>query len=183
MLIAAECDLAYFDRRAFLDLEDQLHRRRRNVLHFGADRRKLVPVLGQHLFQNIDRVRDARRIVLALFRQAHFLFLEAVHHVRLRHRVQAVVFDLPNRRFLTHVDVEYHALRRVFLLNANIFEVAGVPQRVEITLHGQRIVRLADLAEHPRLHCVLRDAARTDDVDANHCLLTLRCRCLRPGTL
>ena len=52
VLVAVKLDIAHFDRGAFLDVEVDRDRRRRNGLDVGMDGRKLVAVLGQQFLQH-----------------------------------------------------------------------------------------------------------------------------------
>ena len=47
--VAHELDLAHLHHRAFLDIEVDLHRGRRNGLDVGLDGGELVAVLGEQL--------------------------------------------------------------------------------------------------------------------------------------
>ena len=99
----------------------------------------------------------SRRIVLALNRDADLFLLETVEHVGLRNGIQPLVVDLADRGLFRHVDVQDDALGSVLALDAHILEVAGVPQRVEVALHGQRVVGIVDVAEHAGQNCFLGD--------------------------
>ena len=74
---------------------------------------------------------DLGRVVLALDREADLLLFEAVQNVGYRDRAQTLVVDLADIRFLADENVEDDALFGVFTLDAQIVEVAGVPERVE----------------------------------------------------
>ncbi len=63
--------------------------------------------------------------------------MRLVEDVGLRNRVQALVVDLADGGLFTDVDVEDDAaLGILFTLDADIFEVAGVPEGVEVALDG-----------------------------------------------
>ena len=81
MLVAGERDLADFDRGAFLDVEVDLHRSRRNGLHVGLDGGELVAVLGQQFLEDSFGALDLGGVVLALDREADLFLLEAVQNV------------------------------------------------------------------------------------------------------
>ena len=56
-------------------------------------------------------------------------------------------------------------------LDAEVFEVAGVPERVEVALDGERIVGVADAAEQAGKDGFLGDAPVADDADLGDDLL------------
>ena len=79
--------------------------------------------------------------------------------------VQALVIDLADGGFLTDKDVKDDALLGVLALNAQILEIAGVPERVEVALDRNRIVSIAGMGEHPGQDGFLGDAPVADDAD------------------
>ncbi len=141
--IALERDLAHLDGWAFLDDERQGDTSRRQRLHFGANRRKLVTMLAEHLLQHHLRPLDAGRIVLALDRDRDLFLLETIQRVRNGKRVQAAVVDLADGRLLAHIDDQLHTCGVVHALDLHAVEVARVPQGVEVALHHGRVILIA----------------------------------------
>ncbi len=173
MLVAGEANVAHLHRRAFLDVEDDLHRRGGNCLHFGLDRRKLVAVLGLNRAQHCLGPLDLRRVELALHRKRDLFLFEAVQHIRLRNRVQTLVGNVADRRLFLNIDVQDHALLRVLALDAQVLEVAGVPERVKVAFYRRRVEGVADVRKQTRQHGFLRDAAVADYADLLHRLAGL----------
>src|SRR6185503_7024872 len=64
---------------------------------------------------------------------------------------------------LADKNVENDALFGVFTLDAEILEVTGVPERIEIAFNGDRIVSITYMREHSRQDGLLRDTAVADD--------------------
>ncbi len=176
VVISAEGDLAHLHGRPFLHVEDQLDRGRRNVLDLGAYGRKLVAVLGQHFPDHGDGVRDPCRVVLALDREPDLLLLEAVEHVGLGDGIQTLISDVANGGLLADVDVEDNALRRVLLLDADVLEIAGIPEGVEVALDGKGIEGLADAAEHAGQDGFPGNPAGADHPNLDNFLLAGRSR-------
>jgi hypothetical protein len=77
---------------------------------------------------------------------------------------------------LADKDVKNDALLGVLALDAQILEIARVPERVEVALDGNRIVSIAGMGEHPGQDGFLGDAPVADDPD-----LVNRVRCLGRG--
>ena len=150
MLVAGELDLAHLYRGAFLDVEVDLDGSRRNGLDVGLDGGELVAVLGEQFFEDRLGALDLGGIVLALDGKADLFLLEAVEHVRVRDGIEAFVVDLADGGFFLDEDVEDDAFFRVFALDAQVFEVAGVPKGVEVALDGDGIVDIAVMGEEAR---------------------------------
>ena len=127
------------------------------------------PCSDKNVFQDGGCAQNLRRIVLALDGEADFLFLEAIEHVGLRDRVEALVVDLADGGLFFDEDVEDDALLRVFPLDAQILKVAGVPERVEVALDGDGIVGVTGMGEQAREYGLLGDAAVADDADRLNC--------------
>ncbi len=108
---------------------------------------------------------DLGGVVLAFDRKPDLFLLEAVEDVGNGNRVQALVVDLADGGLLADKDVEDDALFRVLALDAQVLEVAGVPERVEIALDGDRIVGIAGVGEHPGQDGFLGDAPVADDAN------------------
>ncbi len=81
VLIAGELDLADFDRRAFLDIEVDLHRGGRNGFDVSLDDGELVAVLGEQLCQYRLGTHHLGGVVLALNGEADLFLFEAVENV------------------------------------------------------------------------------------------------------
>ena len=100
MPVAQRTDLAHLDHRAFLDVEVDLHRGRRNGFDVGLDGGELVAVLGQQLLDDRFGLLDLGGIVLALHGKPDLFLLEAVKDVGDGDAVQALVIDLADVGFL-----------------------------------------------------------------------------------
>ena len=137
VLIAGELDLADFDRRAFLDVEVDLHRGGRNGLDVGLDGGELMAVLGEQFREDVLRAHHLGGIVLALNGETDLLLLEAIEDVGGRDGAVALVIDLANGGAFADEDVEDDALLRIFALDAQVLKVAGVPEGVEVALDAR----------------------------------------------
>ena len=100
-------------------------------------------------------------------READFALLEAIEHVAGGNRAQAGVVDLADGGSLLHINVEDPTLGGLVALEANVFEIAGVPQRVEIALQGGGVIDVADAGKNARLYGFDRNAAVAVDADAD----------------
>ncbi len=178
--VAGKADVAHFNCRAFLDIEGDRDRSGRDGLDIRRDGRELVPMLAQQCLQDCDRPRDPGRVVLALHTEPDLLLLKPVKHIRLRDGVETLVIDLADGGLFTYEDVENFALGGVFLFNADVFEVAGVPERVEVTLHGCGVVIVPDVRIEAGEDRFLGDAAVADDPDLRDDVAVLR-ECGRNG--
>src|SRR5581483_2325585 len=119
---------------------------------------------------------DLGRIVLAIDRQSDLFLLEAVENVGVRDRVIALVVDLANAGLFTDKNVEDDALFRVLALDAQVFEVARIPERVEVTLDRDGIVSIALMGKEPG-----EDGLPGNAAVADHANLSDRLRGLRRG--
>jgi len=124
-----------------------------------------VTVLGQHLADDRFGVLHLGGIVLPFLREADLFFLEAVEQVGLRDCAQPGVINFADGGLFRHEDVEDDTLLGVFALQAEIFEIAGVPQRIEVALDGNGIVVVADVGKQARQDGFFGDAAVADDAD------------------
>ena len=107
-------------------------------------------MFGQKLFNGDFGLLNLGGIILALDREPDFTFLESVEYVTGRDRVQAGVVDLPDGRALFQINVENPSLGRLLALNADVFEISGVPQRIEIALYGGWVVNVPGFCEDSR---------------------------------
>ena len=172
--VALELDVAHLHHWAFLDVEVHLDRGRRNGLDLGFDGGELVPMLGQKLLDHGFGVLDLGGIVLAVDGKADFLLLEAVEHVGHRHAVQALVVDVANGGFFADKHVQNDALLGVLALDAQIVEVAGVPERVEIALDGDGVVGVALVGKHAGEDGLFGDAPVANDANLRNGIRRLR---------
>ena len=78
--------------------------------------------------------------------------------------VEAGVVDGADGGLLAHVDHELNALGLVDALDADVVEVAGVPERVEVSLDGGGVIDVAGLEIGAGEHGLLGDAAVADDL-------------------
>ena len=177
MLVAGELDVAHLDGGAFLDIEVDLNRSRRDVLDVQLYNGELVSVLGEQIFEDGGGAQNLGRVVLALHGHADLFLLEAVENVGRGDRVVALVVDFADGRLFLDEDIEDDAFLCVFAFDAQIFEVAGVPERVEIALDGDGVVDIAGVGEEPRQDGFLGDAPVADHADGIDGLRTLsQCR-------
>src|SRR5664279_2977561 len=168
MLVAGEVNLANLNRGAFLDIEVDLHRGGRNGLDLGADGRELVAVLGENLAQHSLGPLDLGRVILAFLGEADLLFFEAVKNVGLRHDIQALVIDFANGGFFLDVNIQDDSFFGVLALDAQVLEVTGVPQRIEIAFDRDRIVRIANVGEQAGKDSLLGNAPVADNTNLVH---------------
>ncbi len=163
-VVALESDPADFHCRAFLDVEGQGDPGGRDGLDFGGDARELVAVLAEQLFQDDFGTLDLGGVVLAFNRDGNLRLLEALEHIGLGDRVEALVFDGLDGGLFADVDDQLDALGCVRALDPHIFEVAGVPKRVEVALDNRGIVQITLVREQARQHAFLGDTAVPDDL-------------------
>jgi hypothetical protein len=77
---------------------------------------------------------------LRLGRKCDFVLLESVEDVALRDRIDSQVIDLPHSRLLFNVNMQDPAFGCGLALEANVFEIAGIPQRIEVSLYCSLVV-------------------------------------------
>ncbi len=140
------------------------------VLTLGADGGELVTVLGEEILEDGLGALDAGGVVLAFDGEADLGFLEALGDIRQRDGVVAGVVQLADGGLFLDVDDELDAGGGVDALDADVFEVAGVPERVEVALDDGRVVQIAGAREEPGDDGFLGDAAVADDVRGAECL-------------
>src|SRR5579863_2619586 len=132
-------------------------------------------MLGKQVLDGNFRLLDAGGIVLTLHRKTDLIQLETVQDVTVGNRTGSDVGNFPNCRLLLDLDDDAPALRGLFTRELDVFEVAGVPQRVEIALHGGRVVNIARFGKNTSPDGLRRDAPVTGDVDLGDNVV------LRPG--
>ena len=165
MLVADELDLADLDRRAFLDTEVDLHRGGRDGLDVGLDDGELVAVLCEEFREYGFGAHHLGRIVLAFHREADLLLFEAVEDIGGRDGTVALVIDFADGGPFLDEDVEDDAFLRVFAFDAQVLEVAGVPEGVEVAFDRDWIVRVPDMGEHTGEDGFLWNTPVADDAD------------------
>ncbi len=136
VLVSLKPDVPHLHLGSFADHEGHADRGGRNGTNFGADRRKLAPVLGQQLFQYNLGLLDLGRIVLAFYRKTDLAVFEAIQNVAGGNRTQAGVVDLADRGTFFDEDVNDPALGRLFPFKPDVLEITGVPKRVEVAFQG-----------------------------------------------
>ena len=151
VLVALEPDLAHLDLRTFFDHKRDADCGRRNLPHFGPHRGKLPAMFRQQTFDRHFRFLHFRGIVLTLHRQSDLRFLEAVQDVAGGNRTMAYVGDLADGRLLLDLDNQPPTLGSLFPGKADILEVAGVPQRIEIALQRGGVIDITRMGEDARL--------------------------------
>ena len=165
VLVALELDLAHLDLGTFLDHKRDSDRSRRNLPYFGANGGKLPAMFRQQALDRHFRFLHFRRVVLILHGQPDLRFLEAVQHVAGGDRTQANIVDLADGRLFLDLDNQPPPLRSLFPAKADVLEVTGVPQRIEIALQRGGIVDVAGVSEDARLDRFRGNSAISLDVD------------------
>src|SRR5450756_414652 len=94
---------------------------------------------------------DFGRIVLALLGKSDLALLEFVEDVTLGDRTQAHVFDLADGRLFLDVNVDDPAFGGGLPLDAQIVEVAGVPQGIKVALQGRLVVNVTGPVSYTHL--------------------------------
>src|SRR5581483_5333448 len=140
VLISVEADLTYLNLRAFFHNEGNAYRCRRNLPHLGANGGELPAVFGKQILDRDLGSFYACGIVLALHHQSDLILLEAVENVTLRNRTCTYVGDLADGRLLFHLYDEAPAFGRLLAEKLDVFEVTGIPKRVEVSFEGSLIV-------------------------------------------
>jgi hypothetical protein len=141
MLVAAEADVANLDLGPLFDDEGDADGSGRDGTDFGADGGELAPVLGEQFLEHDFGLLDLGGIVLALDRESDLAVFEAVEHVAGGDGIETGVVDLADGGALFEVNVQDPALGVLFALEADVFKVAGVPERVEVAFDGGRCRR------------------------------------------
>src|SRR6266851_1749559 len=111
---------------------------------------KLVSVLREQAFDGYFRFLNAGRIILAFHRQADFRLLKAVEHVAGRDRAQAEVIYFADGWLFPYLEDDPPALGRLLPEDLDIFEVACVPQRVEVALQAGWVVDVPGMSKNAR---------------------------------
>lgn len=158
-MITVEFYVADLNLRSFFDHKVDTDRCRGNLVYFGADGSELAPVLPQEVLQHNLSFFHLGWIVLAFLRKPDFFLFKAVEYVALRNGAQARVLDLTDCRLLRDVDVNDDALRSVLPFKAKVVVVAGIPERVEVSLKSLRIVDIASAGEYACPYGLRRNAA------------------------
>src|ERR1039458_3227128 len=165
ILVAFELDLADFDLRSFLDHECEADRSGRNLPQFCANGGELPPVFGKQVLDGNLCLLEAGGIVLTFDHQAYFVLLEAVEHVAIRNRTEANVVDFANCRLFLHLDNDPPALGGLLTEELDVFEVARVPQGVEVAFQRGGIVNVPGLGEDAGLDGIGGNAAVAADIN------------------
>src|SRR5256885_3781340 len=165
VLVAHECNAADFYLWSFADYERKAYRRRRNRPDFSTDCRELVSVLGLQITDDDFRLFHFGGVVLRFRREGDFILLEAVEDVAFRDRVNSDVIDLSYSRLLFYINMKDPAFGGSLALKANVLEIPGVPQRVEVALDCRLIINIARAAENMGTHTLGGDAAGSVDLN------------------
>jgi hypothetical protein len=124
-------------------------------------------MLGEQVFDYDFSLFDSGGIVLALDGEAYLAILEAVEDIAGGDGTEAGVINFADGGALFDVDVEDPAFVALLALEADVFEVAGVPESVEVALEGGGVVDVANFAEDAGSDGVSGDAAVAVDLDAD----------------
>ena len=81
----------------------------------------------------------------------------------MRDSVQPLVVDLADGGLFADKNIQDDALFGVFALDAEIVEVAGIPERIEVALDRDRVVGVAGVGKEPRQHGLFGNAPVADD--------------------
>ena len=181
VVVALEGDLAHLYGRSFLDLESDSYRRRRDGLIDGADGGELVSMLGEQVLQHSDGAHDASFIELALRDEANLGLLKALIHVGLGDRVEALVFHRGDVRLFSDINDKLNTGWGIDPLDLYLFEVAGVPDGVEVALDAGRIVGITLVRRHAGEHGILGDAPLANDLGLAQALGAKRGLCCGGG--
>jgi len=171
VLIAAETNAPNLYFRAFFDDESDANGVGRDGTDFGADGSELVAVFGEQLLQHDLSLLHLGGIVLVFDRKRNLALLEAIEHVAGRNCIQTDIVDLADRGPFFDVNVKDPTLGILFPLKANVFKIASVPERVEVTLDGRRVIHVADFGEDAGFDRVGRYTAIAVGLNADNELL------------
>ena len=177
VLVAGELDPPHFYFGAFFHNESDAHCGWRYLPHLSAHVGELAPVLGKQSLENHFRVLHFGGIVLAFLGETDLRQLEPFQDVTGGHRADAQVFDVTNDRAFFHINMQYPALGSLLPLEADVFEISGIPERVEIAFQGCRIVGITGAGKDARLDGFSGDLAVAGDLDIREDILLRH----RPG--
>ena len=159
VLVAHERNAPDLHLGPFADHECNAHRRRRNRPDFSTNGGELVSVLGLQITDDDFRLFHFGGVVLRFRREGDFILLEAVEDVAFRDRVNSDVIDLSYSRLLFYINMKDPAFGGSLALKANVLEIPGVPQRVEVALDCRLVINIARAAENMGTHTLGGDAA------------------------
>ena len=104
-----------------------------------------MTLLSEHGLDHTLRSLDPCRVERRLLTQAYLLFPQFIQHFRGGNRLQPLVFDAANQRFLFHDENDDLAGSALLLLNTDIIEHLHRVQRLDIApdhVHVKPVVRL-----------------------------------------
>ena len=146
-VVAGELDVADFNFRAFLNLEDEDDGvAGSDALVLRRDGGELAAVLAEQFLQDDFGFLDARRVEAAFDGEADFALFEAIENVGLGDRVDAVVADAANDGALSDFEDDVFvigAVGRIFDAELYVFEKLRVPESLEIAAERFLIIRIA----------------------------------------
>ncbi len=122
-----------------------------------------MAVLGQHFPDHCLGVFDLGGIVLPFLGKSDLFLFEAVEQIRLGDGVESGVIDLADSGLFLDENVQDNALLGVLTLDTQVFEIACVPQGVEVALDGDGIVGVADVGKESGEDGLLGNAAVAND--------------------
>ncbi len=157
MLVADKRNLAHADLGALLHHKGNAHFGGRDGPDFGAHGGKLPPMLREQFPDRDLRFLYLCRIVLAFGRESYLALLETVQHIALRNRAQTQIIDLADGRALLDVNVKAPALGSLLALEADVFEISGIPQGVKVAFQGGRVIDIAGAGKNASPHGFRRD--------------------------
>src|SRR5438067_1205258 len=159
VLVAHECNAADFYLWPFADYEGKTYRRRRNRPYFSTNCGELMAVLGLQVTDDDFRLLHLGGVVLRFRREGDFILLEAVEDVAFRDRVNPHVIDLSYARLLFYINMKDPAFGGSLALKANVLEIPGVPEGVEVALDSRLVINIARAAENMGTYAFCGDAA------------------------
>src|ERR1700685_1287391 len=104
-------------------------------------------MLGQQSLDGDLGLFYLRRIVLILNREANLRFLKTVEHIAGGNRTQADIVNLADGRLFLDLDDQSPSLRRLLAGEANVLEIAGIPQGVKVALQTRWVINIAGVGE------------------------------------
>src|SRR5215475_10128864 len=116
-------------------------------------------MLGEQIFDYDLCPLDASRVILAFHRKSDLAILEAVQNVAGGYRTQTRIGNFTDSRLLFDVNVDAPAFGRLFPFEADILEIGGIPERIEVAFQSSGVINVARLGVNAGLDRFRRNAA------------------------
>src|SRR6185437_8267306 len=159
LAVALKTDAAHLNFGSFFDHEGNGNGGGRDGPHLGAHGSELPTMLGQQLLYDHGSLGHPGGIELALDGKPHLPFLKAVEHVTLRYRTKPQVVQLADGGLFLDINVDDPAFLAGLALEAQIIEVTGIPQGVEIAFQGGLVINVARPGKYVRPDSLAGNAA------------------------